>query len=65
MDYDDTGKGKARPVSPREEDRDLRSLDDFTRRNLRYPFFEAFLADAPLSDFCLALLNLNEFAHVD
>ncbi len=137
-----SSKGKAWPVSPRHEDRDRRSLYVFTRRNLRYPFFEAFdrpdtnascprravttiapqalsllngklavdasraladrvareagsdtsaridhayrlalgrnpdaverrLAEAflagetPLSDFCLALMNLNEFVYVD
>ncbi len=37
-----SSKGKAWPVSPRPEDRDRRSLYVFTRRNLRYPFFEAF-----------------------
>jgi Protein of unknown function (DUF1553)/Protein of unknown function (DUF1549) len=37
-----SSKGKAWPVSPRQEDRDRRSLYVFTRRNLRYPFFEAF-----------------------
>ncbi len=37
-----SSKGKIWPVSPREEDRDRRSLYVFTRRNLRYPFFEAF-----------------------
>jgi len=37
-----SSKGKVWPVSPREEDRNRRSLYVFTRRNLRYPFFEAF-----------------------
>jgi Protein of unknown function (DUF1553)/Protein of unknown function (DUF1549) len=37
-----SSKGKIWPVSPRPEDRDRRSLYVFTRRNLRYPFFEAF-----------------------
>ncbi len=37
-----SGKGAAWPVSPREEDRVRRSLYVFVRRNLRYPFFEAF-----------------------
>jgi hypothetical protein len=37
-----SSKGAAWPVSPRAEDRDRRSLYVFTRRNLRYPFFEAF-----------------------
>jgi hypothetical protein len=37
-----SSKGKIWPVSPRHEDRDRRSLYVFTRRNLRYPFFEAF-----------------------
>jgi hypothetical protein len=37
-----SSKGKAWPVSPRLEDRVRRSLYVFTRRNLRYPFFEAF-----------------------
>ena len=37
-----SGKGKAWPVSPDPADRTRRSLYVFTRRNLRYPFFEAF-----------------------
>jgi hypothetical protein len=37
-----SSKGKAWPVSPNPLDRDRRSLYVFTRRNLRYPFFEAF-----------------------
>src|SRR6202023_3178688 len=37
-----SSKGKIWPVSTRQEDRDRRSLYVFTRRNLRYPFFEAF-----------------------
>jgi hypothetical protein len=37
-----SGKGAIWPVSPRAEDRDRRSLYVFVRRNLRYPFFEAF-----------------------
>jgi Protein of unknown function (DUF1553)/Protein of unknown function (DUF1549) len=37
-----SSKGKIWPVSARQEDRDRRSLYVFTRRNLRYPFFEAF-----------------------
>jgi hypothetical protein len=37
-----SSKGAIWPVSPRAEDRDRRSLYVFTRRNLRYPFFEAF-----------------------
>ena len=37
-----SGKGKAWPVSPDPADRVRRSLYVFTRRNLRYPFFEAF-----------------------
>jgi hypothetical protein len=37
-----SGKGKAWPVSTNAEDRNRRSLYVFTRRNLRYPFFEAF-----------------------
>ena len=37
-----SGKGAAWPVSPREEDRDRRSLYVFLRRNLRFPLFEAF-----------------------
>jgi len=37
-----SSKGAIWPVSPRPEDRDRRSLYVFTRRNLRYPFFEAF-----------------------
>ena len=37
-----SSKGKVWPVSPRAEDRDRRSLYVFTRRNLRFPFFEAF-----------------------
>ncbi len=37
-----SGKGAAWPVSAREEDRRRRSLYVFVRRNLRYPFFEAF-----------------------
>jgi hypothetical protein len=35
-------KGSVWPVSPRQEDRDRRSLYVFVRRNLRFPFFEAF-----------------------
>ncbi|HEX8200009.1 MAG TPA: DUF1553 domain-containing protein, partial [Isosphaeraceae bacterium] len=37
-----SSKGAIWPVSPRAEDRDRRSLYVFLRRNLRYPFFEAF-----------------------
>lgn len=37
-----SGKGAIWPVSPLEEDRNRRSLYVFIRRNLRYPFFEAF-----------------------
>ena len=37
-----SSKGAAWPVSARLEDRDRRSLYVFVRRNLRYPFFEAF-----------------------
>lgn len=37
-----SNKGAVWPVSPRAEDRDRRSLYVFVRRNLRYPFFEAF-----------------------
>jgi hypothetical protein len=37
-----SSKGKVWPVSPDPLDRDRRSLYVFTRRNLRYPFFEAF-----------------------
>ncbi|HWE34988.1 MAG TPA: DUF1549 and DUF1553 domain-containing protein [Isosphaeraceae bacterium] len=37
-----SSKGAVWPVSPRAEDRDRRSLYVFVRRNLRYPFFEAF-----------------------
>jgi hypothetical protein len=37
-----SSKGKAWPVSPDPADRVRRSLYVFTRRNLRYPFFEAF-----------------------
>jgi Protein of unknown function (DUF1553)/Protein of unknown function (DUF1549) len=37
-----SGKGPAWPVSERAEQRDRRSLYVFVRRNLRYPFFEAF-----------------------
>ena len=37
-----SSKGEAWPVSPRVEDRNRRSLYVFVRRNLRYPFFEAF-----------------------
>jgi hypothetical protein len=37
-----SSKGAVWPVSPRPEDRDRRSLYVFVRRNLRYPFFEAF-----------------------
>ncbi len=37
-----SGKGPAWPVSERAADRDRRSLYVFVRRNLRYPFFEAF-----------------------
>ncbi len=37
-----SGKGPSWPVSKRLQDRDRRSLYVFVRRNLRYPFFEAF-----------------------
>ena len=37
-----SGKGAAWPVSPDPEDRRRRSVYVFVRRNLRYPFFEAF-----------------------
>jgi len=37
-----SNKGATWPVSPRAEDRNRRSLYVFTRRNLRYPFFEVF-----------------------
>jgi len=37
-----SNKGAVWPVSPRREDRDRRSVYVFVRRNLRYPFFEAF-----------------------
>ncbi len=37
-----SGKGAIWPVSPKVEDRNRRSLYVFTRRNLRYPFFEVF-----------------------
>ncbi len=37
-----SSKGAIWPVSPRVEDRSRRSLYVFVRRNLRYPFFEAF-----------------------
>jgi Protein of unknown function (DUF1553)/Protein of unknown function (DUF1549) len=37
-----SSKGAIWPVSTRTEDRNRRSLYVFTRRNLRYPFFEAF-----------------------
>ena len=37
-----SSKGKIWPVSPDPADRVRRSLYVFTRRNLRYPFFEAF-----------------------
>jgi hypothetical protein len=37
-----SSKGAIWPVSPRMADRDRRSLYVFVRRNLRYPFFEAF-----------------------
>jgi hypothetical protein len=37
-----SSKGAVWPVSPREEDRNRRSLYVFVRRNLRYPFFEVF-----------------------
>jgi hypothetical protein len=37
-----SSKGAVWPVSPRPEDRDRRSLYVFVRRNLRFPFFEAF-----------------------
>jgi len=37
-----SGKGAAWPVSPDPADRRRRSLYIFVRRNLRYPFFEAF-----------------------
>ncbi len=134
-----SNKGETWPVSKRVEDRNRRSLYVFTRRNLRYPFFEVFdrpdtnascpqrpvstiapqaltllnstlsrqaakalaeqlnrepvqenriarayqltlarapsheetelanefLKHAPLEDFCLALLNINEFIYID
>ncbi len=37
-----SSKGAIWPTSPRESDRNRRSLYVFVRRNLRYPFFEAF-----------------------
>lgn len=37
-----SSKGAIWPVSPKVEDRNRRSLYVFVRRNLRYPFFEAF-----------------------
>jgi Protein of unknown function (DUF1553)/Protein of unknown function (DUF1549) len=37
-----SSKGAIWPVSPKSEDRHRRSLYVFIRRNLRYPFFEAF-----------------------
>ena len=37
-----SNKGAVWPVSPLQADRDRRSLYIFIRRNLRYPFFEAF-----------------------
>ena len=37
-----SNKGAVWPVSTRPEERDRRSLYVFVRRNLRYPFFEAF-----------------------
>jgi hypothetical protein len=37
-----SSKGAIWPVSPRAEDRNRRSLYVFTRRNLRFPFFEVF-----------------------
>jgi hypothetical protein len=37
-----SSKGAVWPVSPRSEDRNRRSLYVFLRRNLRFPFFEAF-----------------------
>jgi hypothetical protein len=37
-----SSKGAVWPVSPKAEDRARRSLYVFIRRNLRYPFFEAF-----------------------
>jgi hypothetical protein len=37
-----SSKGAVWPVSPQEADRTRRSLYVFVRRNLRYPFFEAF-----------------------
>jgi hypothetical protein len=37
-----SSKGAVWPVSPRIADQDRRSLYVFVRRNLRYPFFEAF-----------------------
>ena len=37
-----SGKSAVWPVSPREADRDRRSLYVFLRRNLRFPLFEAF-----------------------
>jgi hypothetical protein len=37
-----SSKGAIWPLSPRAEDRDRRSVYVFLRRNLRYPFFEAF-----------------------
>jgi hypothetical protein len=37
-----SSKGAVWPVSPRSEDRRRRSLYVFVRRNLRFPFFEAF-----------------------
>ncbi len=37
-----SSKGAIWPVSPRAEDRNRRGLYVFIRRNLRYPFFEAF-----------------------
>lgn len=62
------GKGNLWPTSPRKEDRNRRGLYVFVRRNLRYPFFEAFdkpdtnascpkRAVATIAPQALALLN--------
>ncbi|QDV37501.1 DUF1553 domain-containing protein [Tautonia plasticadhaerens] len=66
-------KGDVWPVSPRNEDRNRRSLYVFVRRNLRYPFFEAFdrpdtnascplRAETTIAPQALALLN-DRIAH--
>ena len=66
-------EGDLWPVSPRVEDRNRRSLYVFVRRNLRYPFFEAFdrpdtnascprRAETTIAPQALALLN-DRLAH--